>query len=114
MFPGCRDGNLITELCENALVLGAKVDRAKRSMSLKISLPKPAAPAEIGLMEAAITGEFSLSRCDITPVYPEQKRQDRPGPQKKPDGKKSAAGDIIFGRQIKGESVPISSLTMES
>ena len=110
MFPVCDDGAIVNEVCKDAMVLDASVDKAKRTMHISLALKNPTAPVLLQHVERAIANEFSLSSVEINPVYPAGKS--RPSGK---NGKKNETKKTIFGGGVKGgQPVPMSELNLES
>ena len=121
VFPFCMG---LGELCgglDKSSLTSIVIERERRSMLANASFPRMPAPAELSTLERCIAEEYGLSSVEIAADFP------KPGPKAPPKGEgksggpgpgkaggKSGSGDVLMGRAVKGECVPLSSLTMES
>ncbi len=112
MFSCCRDDEELKVLLSEAEVIGASVDKERRTMKIKILLPRPTAPVTLRIIEQEICAEFGLSSAELYPVYKETAVASKPkaesGKSAKPQQK------AIMGRAIKDKPVPIESITLDS
>ena len=104
MFSCCRDEPLSTVLI-HARVISAVVDKAKRTMKIKLSLEKAAAPVTLSMIEEEIAAEFGLSKVAVSPVYPR-----KTAPAVRVNTPKSG---VIMGRAVKGTATPMEQITLE-
>ena len=95
IFSSCRGDEAIFGALNNAMVLGATVDKESRKMQLTVQFPEPVAPVLVGLMESEIIGEFDLSSIDLKVTYLKR--------EKKGSKAQKAPGDVIMGTPIKGK-----------
>ena len=108
MFACCGD---ISELCgglERAYVREVTVSREKMSMTIEADFARVPAPAELSVIEGRIAAHFGLSGAKITTQSPVPAA---PTGQK---AEKKKTGKVLYGKNIKGEPVPMSELNLES
>ena len=114
MFPFCGDFENMCGGLDKAVVKNATVNKEKLNMAVTAVFQRTAAPAELHTIEGRIAAEFGLNSVVITaqssaPIAPSVAKST----EKK--GKSQAAhGKTIFGRNIKGEPVPMNTLNLES
>ncbi len=104
MFHCCRDDSLFGPL-DDAYVLSVTVDRQGSSMDIAVEFSSVPAPVVVSMIEAGIAAELELNSVTLTPAVPRRK----PAPAGRPD-----PGRMLFGKSIRGRSVPISELDLES
>ncbi len=107
MFPELSGLDSLCGGLRNAAVLSVLIDKAQSSMSLMVQFGRTAAPAELRTLEDGIAEAFGLEIVQIRPQEPKPKG-------KKRAVKKVPAGNVIYGRAIRKQPVPISGLSMES
>lgn len=113
MFPFCAD---IADMCgglDGALVKEATVNKEKMHMTVTAAFRRGAIPAELHTIEGRIAAEYGLNSVAIS-----SRDAANGGKPAKPSEKKAkstpAPGKTIFGRPIKGEPVPMETLSLES
>lgn len=114
MFPSLSGNGLINDICKDALVIDASVEKAKRIMRMNLLLKKPTAPVMLQTVEQAIASDFGLNMVEVKPVY--QQSGVQPTATKKGGSaeKNAKTGSVIMGRRIKDEAIPISEINVES
>ena len=112
MFPFCApesggaDEAILRPFAE-AVVFDATVDKSAAAMDLSVEFTSPPPPVAVSIAEGRIAGTYNLDRVEIRPYISAAAKQKKE--------KAAASGEkLLWGRKIKGESVPISSLTPES
>ncbi|MBO4331289.1 MAG: PolC-type DNA polymerase III [Oscillospiraceae bacterium] len=104
MFRCCTDDSLFSVL-DDAFVLSVNVDRQGSSMELTVEFSSLPAPVVAGMIESGVAAELGLSRVSLRPVTPKK----APAPPKL-----TSSGRMLFGKNIRGRTVPISELDLES
>jgi DNA polymerase-3 subunit alpha (Gram-positive type) len=107
MFSCCRDNDILAGILNDAKVISATVDKAKRIMNITLLITKPAAPVDISLIEDGIASEFGLNTVKISPVYPREKNV-----EKKAD-KKQSGNAVILGKDIRNSITPMEKVELE-
>ena len=104
--PGGADAGVLGAFSE-AVVFDAKIDKETASMELCVEFPEPVAPVALGTAESRIAGTYNLERVEIRPYL-------GAAAKKKKEKEAAAENKLLWGRKIRGDAVPISSLTPES
>ncbi len=110
VFPCCAG---LGDLCgglKDAYLTGVLVDRAALTMNVSATFARQPAPAELKLLEERICAEYELKSAEIAADYPRAAS----AAAKKPGGKPGAAGGVLMGKAVRGEPVPMDTLTLES
>jgi DNA polymerase-3 subunit alpha (Gram-positive type) len=110
MFPCCAG---YADMCgglAQAHVLSAVVDKEKLCMEIKVLFSRMVAPAECGILEGRIAQEYGLNGVTIAPEYPAH----AVAPRKKNGGASKPAGQVLYGKSIKGTPVEMSTLTVDT
>lgn len=94
---------------DDAAVFDLAVDRDAGAMTLSVELGASPPPVALSLMEGRIAETYGLDTVSIKPYL-------RAAVKKAAAGAKSAAQEskLLWGRRIKGNSIPISELTPEA
>jgi len=103
MFPFCKGDLRLAADYSGARVLLATVDKARTTMTVKLSLTEPAPPMEITALEDMIACEYGLSSVSVVAVYSRASSDSNKGSRDSVGAKSSkntAVGTIIMGRQI--------------
>ena len=114
VFPCCA---AMRELCgglETVSLTGVTVEREALAMTVNASFARMPAPAELAMLQSRLRAEYGLRAVEIVADYPRPKPAAPAGRKKSGEKKKSAAGDVLMGKGVRGETVPIGSLTAES
>ena len=75
-------------------------------LSMTVKLGSAVAPVSVSAAENRLLSAFNLKKADIHTLYPKEIAA--------PAAAKPKAGQVLFGKKIRGEAVPISELTPES
>ena len=70
MFTIVSQDPALQAILKQARVLDATVDKAQRTMRIRIRFSRPVAPVYIGMIEQLLKGEYAFSGVEIVPVYP--------------------------------------------
>ena len=109
LFSSCRGDEKLRPVLEKSFVLSAEVDKASRTMQVKLDTPEPLAPVMFALIEQEIAAEFSLCGVKLISAYKPQeiKKQSKAK-------EKSGSGTLLMGRPIKKEPVRMETLSLDS
>ena len=110
VFPCCM---ALREQCgglDKAKLRAVIIEKENKAMQAQAFFARMPAPAELSMLENCIMQEYGMKEVEIVPDYP---RQEAKGPDK-PAAKAVPSGDVIMGKAVKGNAVPIGELTMES
>ena len=122
MFAVTPQDAALAALLEQAQVVNATVDKAHRTMQIRIRFPRPAAPVYISMIEQLLKTEYAVSGVEIVPVYPLPNAAGS-GPETKASGGAKSGGkgktavsaeDVIIGRPAGKPTIHIGEITLES
>ena len=108
VFPSCADLGAMAGGLENAHITEVQVNMAARSMTVSAYFASMPSPVEIGALTERLREDYALSEALLKPDYPQPKAA--PAPSAGPGGK----GDVLLGRQIRMNPVPMDTLTLDS
>ena len=115
LFPGCE---VIKEICgglEKAVVSSALVDKASNTLSADIQFIEEASPADLMILRMQIEADYALSSVIINARWPKPAAPDPDDKADKKDNRnKDAQATMIYGKPIKGKTVPMSTLELDS
>jgi DNA polymerase-3 subunit alpha (Gram-positive type) len=103
MFSCCADDAELYKILDDAVVVDAKVNRAKGEMYLDVEFPELPAPVIVEMAQAGIAQEFGLSRVYIKTFLSAAAVKAKEPSKKLPR--------MLFGKSIREKSIPISDVT---
>ena len=112
MFPCCEG---MADMCgglKKSTVSGATVSREKMTMEISALFPRMPASAELSAIQSRIAAEFGLASVQIKADYPRSEAPKKASGAK--NGKAASSGEVLYGKPVKGEPVPIRELTQDS
>ena len=109
VFPGCADLHELAGGLEQAQLLEATVSEAERTLSLTVRFSSMPSPADLSRLEERLREDYGLSRAALRAEYP---MPESSAPVN--TGSETRSGDVLLGRTIRQNPVPMSTLTMES
>ncbi len=111
MFPEMEGALAFSGELEQAQVIDAVVDRAKRMMHLRVKFEKEVPPVCISMAESGIEAKFGLSKAVIDPVMP---RAETPLKKSGEKSKPKPSGAAILGRIPKGDITHMDQINLDS
>ena len=116
LFPGCE---AIREICgglEKAAVSSVLVNKAERSLTAEVEFPAVPSPADLLILTRQIEADYSLDSAVINGKWPAAAPAEElpANDTKKEQKKKAPSAKLLYGKEIKGNPVPMSSLDLES
>ena len=121
MFPFCGDYQDLCGGLEQATVVFATVNKEKLHMSVDAEFRRPTIPAERHTLEGRIAAEYGLASVAIndktvrsTPVKAPKKAASGSGVTAPRPKEPLTPGRLIYGKGIRGETVPMGELSAES
>ncbi len=103
MFSCCADDAELYKILDDAVVVDAKVNRARGEMYLDVEFPELPAPVIVEMAQAGIAAEFGLSKVRIKTFLSAAAVKAKEPSKKLPR--------MIFGKSIREKSIPISEVT---
>ncbi len=114
LFPCCaaeKDGpeEGILGVFREAMVFDMALDKENAVMKLDAEFMQVPPPVSLGTAESRIAAQYNLNRVNIRAFLSKDAKTEKQG---KPDNKNEPK--MLWGRKLKGESVPIGTLNPES
>ena len=113
IFPGCET---IKEICgglEKAAVSSVRVDTAAGALSADISFPEAPSPADLQILRKKLETDYALSTVTINDRWPKPAASAPETGSGKTAGKEAKPA-VLYGKEIKGRPVPMSTLELDS
>jgi len=114
MFPCCGSVSSFCGGLERAEINKVTINRDNMEMEADVHFCRMPASAELSMMESRITAEFGFSSVNIKADYPRPKTEAVKSGSKSKGGAKASAGDVLMGKSIRSEPVPMGSLNSDS
>ena len=120
MFPFCEGYNNMCGGLDKATVKSVAINREKRAMTVEAQFARTGAGIELQTLGGKIAAVYGLTSVVINqpPAKEMAASAKKPDSEKKTvnGGNKSAAasGDVLFGKAIKGNPVPLETINLET
>ncbi len=118
LFPGCE---AIREICgglDKAAVSSVLVNKAELSLTADIDFPSAPSPADLIILKKQLEDDYSLSSVVVNAKWPAAspatEEAAAEGDNKKEKKQKAAQAKLLYGKEIKGSPVAMSTLDLES
>ena len=109
VFPTCTDLPALRE----AILQSATVNTKENSLSVTVRFPAMPSPALLTQLTARLKQDYGLSGVNVIPDYPEPVSVPAPGTVS-PGVPSSSSGEVLLGRSIRQNPVPMNTLKLES
>jgi DNA polymerase-3 subunit alpha (Gram-positive type) len=110
MFTCCSSDSGLYGVLDKSYITSVSLSGDSSTLHLTVEFPSPPAPVVLGLIEAGIAAEKSLSSVKIIPVLAAVKSEKG----KKTSDFSGSEGKMLVGKAIKGQCIPISEMAPES
>ena len=107
VFPFCEGLRDLAGGLDKVKLTEVVVERERMAMTVSLRFDQMPAPAELTLLEGRLREYFGLDRVALDADFPRPKLPE-------PEGTKKERGDVLMGRAIRGKTVEIGSLSIES
>lgn len=109
VFPCCESSRDLCGGLDKATLREVVVEREPLRMQASAFFARMPAPSELSMLESRLRAEFGLREVSLLADFP------KPEAPKAAESKaKSAPGEVLMGRAVKGQTTDIGSLNLES
>ena len=112
MFPGCADLCDLAGGLDRAWITDVRVNMADKTLAVSAHFDVMPSPVDIELISGRIRDDYGLSGIGIIPDYPHPASEPADTPQE--GTARTQKGEVLLGRTIRQQPVPMNSLSLES